>query len=89
MRMIFEDGQIYAVTKGKEKEYEETLFSDEEVKDGACSLKATTHTGAHIASLMIAILNNYFANKKFGEDIYVVPFSYIFSFPSLLIETNV
>lgn len=89
-RMIFEDGQIYCVTKGQEERYEKTLFSDDEVKDEACSMKATTHTGAHIASLMMAFLNNYFTNKYFYEDnIRLVPFNYTFSFPPLLIETDV
>lgn len=89
-RLIFEDGQIYTVTKGNEERYEETLFDDEEVKDAQCSMKATTHTGAHIASVMLAILNNYYANKYHYKDyIREVPFSYIFSFAPLLIEIDV
>lgn len=89
-RMIFEDGQIYTVTKGNEERYEATLFNDDELAPAACSLKATTHTGAHIASIMIAILNNYLANVYFYKyPMRDVPFSYIFSFPPLLVELNV
>lgn len=89
-RMIMEDGQIYAVTKGKEDRYEETLFSDDEVKDAACSMKATTHCGAHTASIMVAILNNYLANKYFYKDyIREVPFSYVFSFVPLTVDIDV
>lgn len=87
-RMIFEDGQVYAVTKGNEDKYEETLFDDTDVLDGACSMKATTHTGAHIASVMLAIFNNYLANKfYYKDDIREVPFSYIFSFAPFIFET--
>lgn len=89
-RMIFEDGQIYSVTKGNEERYEKTLFDDSELTPAACSMKATTHTGAHIASLMIAILNNYLTNTYYyKDDIREVPFSYIFSFPPLLVDINV
>ena len=89
-RMIMEDGQVYTVIKGKEDEYEKTLFSDEDIKDAACSMKATTHCGAHVASIMLATFNNYLANTYFYKDyIREVPFSYIFSFVPLIVEINV
>lgn len=89
-RMIMEDGQIYSVVKGNEAKYEETLFSDEEVKDAACSMKATTHCGAHTASVMLASLNNYLANKYYYKDyIREVPFKYVFSFVPFLVDINV
>lgn len=89
-RLIFEDGQIYCVTKGNEERYRETLFDDDDIKDGPCSMKATTHTGAYIASVMIAILNNYYTNTySYKCNIREVPFSYIFSFAPLLTEINV
>lgn len=89
-RMIMEDGQVYAVVPGKEEEYEKTLFDDSELADARCSMKATTHSGAHIASIMVAILTNYISNQYFYKD-YVreVPFSYTFSFVPMLIEVNV
>lgn len=89
-RMIMEDGQIYAVTPGKEERYEATLFDDSELADARCSMKATTHSGAHIASVMIAILTNYISNRCYYKD-YVrdVPFSYTFSFVPMLFEVNV
>ena len=89
-RMVMEDGQIYSITKGKEKKYEETLFSDEEIVDAACSLKATTHCGAHVASIMISILNNYLANTYYYKDyIREVPFKYIFSLVPMTVEVYV
>ena len=89
-RLLMEDGQVYAVTKGKEKQYEATLFDDSELADAKCSMKATTHSGAHIASIMMAVLTNYLSNAYYYHD-YVreVPFSYIFSFVPMLIEVDV
>lgn len=82
-RMSMENGQVYTVIKGEEERYEKTLFSDEEVPAQTCSLKSTTHCGAHIASVMIASLNNYLANKHHYEDyIREIPFKYEFSFAS-------
>lgn len=89
-RMIMEDGQVYAVTRNKGiVEYEKTLFDDGDIKGEACSLKATTHSGAHIASVMLSIYNNYLANFYHYKD-YVreVPFSYVYSLVPMSFEVK-
>lgn len=89
VRMLMEDGQIYAVVKGQEEAYEKTLFDDSELAKEACSMKGTSHCGAHTSSIMLAILNNYLANTHYHKDyIREVPFSYVFSFMPFLVEIN-
>ncbi len=73
-RMNAEQGQIYYVTKGKEEDYEKTLFDDKDVEELPCSYKATSHCGGIMASLIIAGLNNYIANKKTESDMRELPF---------------
>lgn len=62
-----EHGTIFAVLKGQESQYKESLFDDGEVEDLECSYKATTHCGMRTASEMVAQLNNYLSNKYFGK----------------------
>lgn len=89
-RMLFEDGQVYTVTKENQDKYEATLFDDKDLPNVACSMKATTHCGAHIASVMLASLNNYLANTYFYKDyIREVPFKYEFSLTHLFFNIDV
>lgn len=73
-RMNAEQGQVFSVTKGREKEYEATLFDDSELEDLPCNYKATSHCGAMIASLMTSSLNNYISNKKTSINLREIPF---------------
>lgn len=73
-RMNAEQGQIYFVTKGKEEEYEKTLFDDSEVEELPCNYKATSHCGAMIASLMVSGFNNYIGNKNTDMTMRELPF---------------
>ena len=72
-RMTAENIQVYIVTKGREKEYEKHLFSDEEVPDLLCTARATTHCGAMIASLMTAGFTNYITNRTMKKQFRETP----------------
>lgn len=82
-RMLAESGQVFFVTPGREAAYEEQLFADGEVKDQPCSMKATSHCGAHIASIMMAGFTNWITNTKLAGDIREVPFKIEFELPLL------
>jgi hypothetical protein len=73
-RMTVESFQIFAVTPDKIEDYEQHLFSDADVQDPICSLKATSHIGAQIASQMVQIFTNYTTNYNMGDEIRDVPF---------------
>lgn len=66
--------QVITVTKGREDEYEATLFGDEEVEPSPCTYKQTPHFGMLIGARITHILTNYLTNKVLGEEINVVPF---------------
>jgi molybdopterin/thiamine biosynthesis adenylyltransferase len=66
--------QIYTVTKGREEEYEATLFDDDEVDSGPCTFKQTPHFGMLIGARITQILTNYLSNKFTNEEVCVVPF---------------
>ena len=57
-------GTVLTVIKGREQEYENTLFKDEDVEDAPCSMKSTTHSATLIASLMCASFANYQGIQK-------------------------
>lgn len=80
-RMLAESGQIFFVQRGEEEKYRSNLFDDKEVKEQPCSMKATSHCGAFIASLMMSGFTNWIANQKFGEEIREVPFKTEFELP--------
>lgn len=81
-RELFIDGrlranlyEVYVVTKGREEQYEATLFDDSEVDDGPCTFKQTAYFGMLIGARITQILVNYLTNKYSKEEICVVPFS--------------
>jgi molybdopterin/thiamine biosynthesis adenylyltransferase len=87
-RMLAESGQIYVVTPDKAEAYKTQLFDDKEVQEQPCSMKATSHCGAHIASMMVAVFTNYMSNFLTGEDIREVPFKIEFELPLLMHTTK-
>lgn len=87
-RMLAESGQIYFVQKGDEEAYETQLFDDKEVQEQPCSMKATSHCGAHIASVMMTGLTNFISNQKLGADMRDVPFKLEFELPLLMWTTK-
>jgi molybdopterin/thiamine biosynthesis adenylyltransferase len=80
-RMLIESGQVFCVTPGKEDEYEKHLFKKGEVKPQQCSLKATSHSGAIIAGLMVTAFTNYLTNKKVKADVRELPFKFDYELP--------
>lgn len=87
-RMALVTGEVYAVIKGREKEYEDTLFDDSEVEDAACSLKATTHSGTLIASLMVSIYTNFIGLRKDPFLPLSIPFKSTYNIPLMSIECS-
>ena len=82
-REIFIDGrlranlyEVYSVLPGHEDKYEETLFNDEDVSDGPCTFKQTSHFGMLIGARITQIVANYLSNKADTENqnIYEIPF---------------
>jgi len=64
-RMSIENGQVFTLIKSKTtdyKFYEGTFFNDDEIPEAPCTLKATSHCGALIASLMTSQITNYMTN---------------------------
>jgi hypothetical protein len=86
-RMNMQNGQIFVVKKGQENDYIETLFDDSEVEDQPCSAKATSHSGAFIASLMTAAYTNYISFKKDPDFELPIPFKTTYDFPLFQIES--
>ena len=66
--------EVYVVMKGREEEYEKTLFSDEEVDSGPCTFKATAYFGMLVGARITHVLVNYLTNKYSGNDVCVIPF---------------
>lgn len=86
-RMLCESGMVFAVrTDDDIKRYEEELFEDSDVEEQACSMKATSHCGAFIASTMTAIFNNYVTNIKRKEYFREVPFKTSFGLDLLMYD---
>lgn len=88
-RMLAESFQIYTVTPGNEDRYRETLFDDSDIEEQPCSAKATSHTGAIIAGMMMSILTNHLSNVKLDMDIREVPFKTTFEIPLLTFNLNI
>lgn len=87
-RMLMEQGMIFCVVPGREKEYEATLFDDAEVGNVPCSAKAVSHGGALIASLMAGIFTNFLANEAMGLDIREVPFHFSYNVHLMMFENE-
>lgn len=83
-RMLAETGQIFFVTPDRAEAYEEQLWTDAEIKSQPCTMKATTHCGAFIASSMVAGWTNFVTNRKLGMDVREVPFKVEFELPLLM-----
>lgn len=67
--------EIFAVTKDRESEYEETLFEDSKVSDGPCTFKQTAYFGGLIGARITHLLVNYLTNKYSEDPINVLPFT--------------
>lgn len=86
-RMLVESGQVFVVLPGEQEEvYSLFLFDDAEIEDQPCSFKATSHSGAMIASLMTSLFTNYWSNQKRKIAIREVPMLTIYNLPSMSFE---
>lgn len=86
-RLLMENGQIFIVQKGQEAGYRKTLFKDEDVEDADCTMKASSHSAALIASLMVSALNNYLTVRE-TEQVRTVPFKVEFILPMFYITAT-
>ena len=73
-RLRAEYYEVFTVVKGREEEYEKTLFDDSEVDEGPCTFKQTSYFGGLIGARITHVLVNYLSNKFYGEELYSVPF---------------
>jgi len=80
-REIFVDGrlranlyEVYVVTKGREEEYEKTLFSDDEVAPEPCTFKQTAYFAMLIGARITQVITNYLTNKYSKEEVCNIPF---------------
>ena len=87
-RMLCESGMIFTVRPGDEERYEKELFDDGDVEDQDCSMKATSHCGAFIASSMVSIFNNYITNVKRKTYFREVPFKVDFGMDLLMYDVT-
>jgi Fe-S oxidoreductase len=80
MRLLAESFEIFVVTNDTERieKYRKHLFDDSEVEELACTLKATTHCGAMIASMMVGMYNNFLTNLYYKEQVRDLPFHVIY-----------
>lgn len=89
-RLLAEDYQVYAVTKGRLDAYRETIVDDKLIPTENCSLKSTTHCSLGIASEIVSILSNFAANQVTMKDIGVavrdIPFKIVKSVPNYLYD---
>lgn len=66
--------EVYVVTKGRENDYEKTLFDDSEVDDGPCTFKQTAYFAILVGARITHVLVNYLTNKHTGEELCNIPF---------------
>lgn len=75
-RLLAEQYEIYFVTPGREKRYEETLFDSSEIEDASCTYKCTSHFAAMIGAKIVQGLNAQITNEIQGDDTFTLPFKY-------------
>lgn len=78
-RLLAEQMQIFCI-RGNEAEriseyMSDHLFSDDEVADGPCTMKQTSHAAAMIASLMTGYFTNHIHNIRSNSTTRFIPFS--------------
>ena len=86
-RLTAEQLWVYAVTPDKIDDFEEYMFTDDEMEDLPCSFKSTTHISSMIASYMTVMFTNYLHNKQI-EDIRELPLETTFTAPMTMQETT-
>ncbi len=88
-RLTSESGQIYCLDKNSTKSqfiaYQETYFDESERTELPCTMKATTHCGMLIASLIVANITNWINNQD-DDNIPREVCNYDFHLPIMLLE---
>jgi hypothetical protein len=81
-RLSLWQGWVYFVTPDRIDRYKKTLFTVEEESkiQTVCTLKQTSPSAAHIASLMVGYYCMWLRNLHLGDDIYNVPFEKTFNY---------
>jgi len=73
-RMTVESFQVYAVTPDRVEEYiDKYIFDGSRISEPMCSMKATSHIGGMIGSIMTQVFTNYLTNFNTGLDLREVP----------------
>jgi len=85
-RMTMESFSVFAVTKGKEEDYEKTLFDDADASILSCSAKASTHNAMGISYIITGVLNNFLVADPTGFR--VVPFCTDMDISLFMFEIN-
>lgn len=86
-RLTAEVGMVYFIkSKSDVERYRKELFSSDEVEKLPCTYRATSHSSAFIASLIVAGLVNHITNKKIGMKVRDVPFKVEYALPTLTFD---
>lgn len=84
-RLQAEQLQIFCIRGDDDERRDEYdtdfLFGDEEVSEGSCTFKQTSHVAAMIASHMTAFFTNHISNVKEGNQSRKVPFYFEYFIP--------
>ena len=84
-RLLAEQMQILCVTGDKPEDIEryrtEFLFSDEDVPDGPCTMRQTSHAAAMIAAMMVGFFTNFIHNMRTNSKMRTVPFYHEYFIP--------
>lgn len=90
-RMSVENGQVFSVHEDDDPDvfshYENSFFEDSSIPQAPCTIKATSHCGAMIASLMTSQITNYFTNYNPSNMERVVYKQFDFNLPLVLFES--
>jgi molybdopterin/thiamine biosynthesis adenylyltransferase len=86
-RLEGEQGIIYTLRSQEDvNRWMAEWFPDDEIEDGACTMRATSYNAMMIAANITAIFNNHIANIVAGDDIREVPFKLEYGFPGLMYD---
>jgi len=86
-RLEGEQGIIYTLrTKEDYDRWMDEFFEDSQDDEGLCTMRATSYNGAMIAANMVAVFNNYIANKLTDTDIRVIPYKIEYGFPGFVYD---
>lgn len=69
--------EIYSILPGREEDYVNSLFKDDEITLGKlCTFQQTAHYGMAIGSRITQIICNHLSNIYYNEKMYRIPFYY-------------